>query len=83
MKLQPIVFAITCALALCACDSKQEEARKKALENRADALEDQAKATKKAADADADATKKSALGPGALQAWLFSSEWTQPRLGPE
>ena len=59
MKLLPLL-TLTAALSLTACDSKQEEAREKALENRADSLEDQAKATKKSADANADATKRAA-----------------------
>ena len=53
-------LALTSALALGACDSKQEQARENALENRADRLEDQAKMTKKAGEADADATKRAA-----------------------
>ncbi len=44
-------------LALTACDSKEEQARKDALENRADSLEDQAKAAKKNAERAADATE--------------------------
>ena len=59
MKLLPLL-TLTAALSLTACDSKQEEAREKSLENRADNLEDQAKATKKGADANADATKRAA-----------------------
>lgn len=59
MKL-PSIITITAALMLAACDSKQEQAREKALESRADSLEEQAKAAKKIADADADATKRAA-----------------------
>lgn len=59
MKLLSLL-SLTAALAFTACDSKQEQAREKGLENRADRLEDQAKATKKDADADADAIKKDA-----------------------
>lgn len=46
------------ALCLTACDSKQEELRKAELENRADKLEDASKATKKAAEGDAEVVKK-------------------------
>jgi hypothetical protein len=45
-------------LTFAACDSKQEELRKAELENRADKLEEAAKATKKAADGDATVVKK-------------------------
>jgi hypothetical protein len=45
-------------LSLAACDSKQEQLRKAELENRADKLEEAAKATKKAADGDAAVMKK-------------------------
>jgi uncharacterized membrane protein YqiK len=41
-----------------ACDSKQEEVRKAQLENRADKLEEAAKATKKGAEGDAEVVKK-------------------------
>ncbi len=50
---------IAAAFALTACDSKEEQARKASLENRADNLEDQAKATKKASEQAADATEDS------------------------
>ena len=46
------------ALTLTACDSKQEQLRKAELENRADKLEEAAKATKKAAEGDAEVVKK-------------------------
>lgn len=59
MKLIPIL-TLTATFAFSACDSKQEQAREKTLENRADNLEDAAKATKKNADDQADVTKKSA-----------------------
>lgn len=59
MKL-PSFLILSVTLSLSACDSKQEEAREKGLENRADSLEDQAKITKKAAEADADAAKRAA-----------------------
>lgn len=59
MKLTPIL-TLSAAFALAACDSKQEQAREKVLENQADGLEDAAKATKKNADAQADAAKKTA-----------------------
>lgn len=58
MKNIPSLLLIT-AFAFTACDSKQEQARKADLENRADSLEDQAKATKKAAERAADATEDS------------------------
>lgn len=54
------ILTLAAALSLAACDSKQEQTREKALENRADSLEDAAKATKKNADAQVDATKKAA-----------------------
>lgn len=56
MNYIPSLVIIT-ALAFTACDSKEERARKAALENKADSLEDQAKATKKQADRAADATE--------------------------
>ena len=46
------------ALTLTACDSKQEQLRKAELENRADKLEEAAKANKKAAEGDAEVVKK-------------------------
>ena len=58
MKSIPFI-ALTAALALTACDSKEEKARKAALENRADSMEDAAKDTKKAAERSADATEDS------------------------
>lgn len=57
MKTIPSLI-IVIALAFTACDSKQEQARKADLENRADSLEDQAKATKKAAEREADAVEE-------------------------
>ncbi len=59
MKIIPIL-TLTAALSLAACDSKQEQAREKALENRADNLEGAAKATEKNVDAQADVAKKAA-----------------------
>ena len=56
----PTILAILAVSFLAACDSKQEQAREKALESRADSLESQAKATKEAADAQAKATKDAA-----------------------
>jgi len=53
-------LSLTAALAFIACDSKQNEAREKGLENHADRLEDQVKTTKKIAADDADAIKKDA-----------------------
>ena len=58
MKTIPSLILIT-ALALTACDSKEEKARKAALENRADSLEDAAKAAKKSSERAADATEDS------------------------
>ena len=46
------------ALTFAACDSKQEQARKAELENRADKLEEAAKATEKAAEGDAKVVEK-------------------------
>lgn len=51
------LIALT-ALTLTACDSKKEELRKAELENHADKLEQAAKATKKAAEGDAEVVKK-------------------------
>ena len=53
-----ITLVSVSALCLTACDSKQEELRKAELENRADKLEDAAKATKKDAEGDAEVVKK-------------------------
>ena len=58
MKSIPSLIIIT-ALALTACDSNEEKARKAALENRADSMEDQAKVVKKNAERVADATEDS------------------------
>lgn len=57
MKIIPL-FIVTTAIALTSCDSKQEDARKDALENRADSLEEQAKATRNAAERKADVTEE-------------------------
>jgi hypothetical protein len=59
MKLLP-TLTLLAAFTFAACDSKQEQAREKALERRADNLEDAAKATEKNVDAQADAAKKAA-----------------------
>ena len=58
MKTVPSLILLA-ALALTACDSKDEKARKAALENRADTMEDAAKDTKKSAERVADATEDS------------------------
>ena len=58
MKSIPSLIIIT-AFTLSACDSGDEKARKAALENRADSMEDAAKATKKNAERAADATEDS------------------------
>jgi hypothetical protein len=65
----PISF-VTLTLAFAACDSKQEQARKAALEARSDKLEEAAKATKKGAEADAEVVKKE----GAAQAEALKNE---------
>lgn len=57
MKLLPL-FTLTAALACTGCDSKQEQAREKAVEQRADHMEDQAKAIKDSADKSAEAQKR-------------------------
>jgi hypothetical protein len=46
------------AFTLTSCDSKQEDARKAELENRADKMEDAAKSSEKAAEGDAAVVKK-------------------------
>lgn len=60
MKLiQPIISVLSLA-ALCtltACDSRQEQAREKALESKADALEEKADATRKGTERVADAVE--------------------------
>ena len=53
----PTIVCLT-SLLFTACDSKQEEARKADLENRADKMEEAATATKKAAAGDAQVVKK-------------------------
>lgn len=71
MKTPLTSITLLIALALTACDSKEERARKEALEHKADSLEEHAKATqaegaadaaaaKRAAEADAEALKKEA-----------------------
>ena len=59
MKMIPILTAIAALAIFAGCDSKNESARKDALENKADSLEDQAKATRKSAERTADATESS------------------------
>jgi len=63
------------ALTLTACDSKQEEARKAQLENRADKLEEAATTTKNAAEGDAEVAKKQ----GAAQAEALKDEAARVR----
>ena len=63
------------ALMLAACDSKQEQLRKTELENRADKLEEAAKATKKAAEGDAQVVKKQ----GEAQAQALKNEAEKTR----
>ena len=55
----PLIFAVLIASSiLTACDSAEESARKKALESKADQLENQADATRKMGNAAADSQKK-------------------------
>lgn len=56
--MKTIILVSLTTLCFTACDSKQEELRKAQLENRADKLEEAAKATKKAAEGDAEVVKK-------------------------
>ena len=56
--MKTIIIISVAALTLTACDSKQEQARKEQLENRANKLEEAADATKKAAAGDAEVLKK-------------------------
>lgn len=58
MKTIPSLIVIA-VLSLTACDSKEEKARKAALEKRADSIEDAAKDTKKSSERAADATEDS------------------------
>ena len=58
MKTSFILASAVAALSLTACDSAQEDARKKALESKADQLENQADATRKVGDAAANAQEK-------------------------
>lgn len=57
MKIPPYLLLTITALALTACDSKEEKLRKEALENKADALEDAAAKAKKDAERNAKAEK--------------------------
>lgn len=58
MKTSLILATAVAALSLTACDSAQEDARKKALEAQADQLEKQADATRKVGDAAANTQEK-------------------------
>jgi hypothetical protein len=61
MKTTTALFlAAGLALSLASCKSDEEQAREAALENKADALESQAKATEKAGEAQSDALKNEA-----------------------
>ncbi|MEO7318907.1 MAG: hypothetical protein ABIZ56_07970 [Chthoniobacteraceae bacterium] len=56
--MKTLILVSFSALTFAACDSKQEEARKAQLENRADKMEEAAKAVKKGAEGDAEVVKK-------------------------
>lgn len=58
MKTPLILATVIAAFALTACDSSQEEARKKALEAQADQIEKQADATRKLGEAAAETRQK-------------------------
>jgi hypothetical protein len=58
MKPIHIILSGLGLLALSACDSKEEQRREKALERKADALEDAAEATREKGDKVSDAIKK-------------------------
>jgi hypothetical protein len=58
MKMLTLVSLTVFSLALVACDSKEEKARKAELDAKATKLDAAADATKKGADADAEAAKK-------------------------
>ena len=70
-----LILVSFAALTFAACDSKQEEARKAQLENRADKLEEAAKATKKGAQGDAEVVKKQ----GEAQAEVLKNEAAKVR----
>ena len=55
-----MTFVSLTALALAACDSKQEQARKAELDARAEKLEDAAKSAQKEGKVDAEVAKKEA-----------------------
>ena len=55
------------ALAFAACDSKEENQRENALENKADRLENQADATRKAGERKADAIEDTKVGNDKLK----------------
>ena len=56
--MKTIYIVATIAVALTACDSKQEQLRKAELEARAEKLEDASKAAKKTSETDARIVKK-------------------------
>lgn len=60
--IKPVLTAATLALALTACDSKQEEHREKVLENKADMTEKKADMVRDAGEAKADRIES--LDPG-------------------
>jgi hypothetical protein len=68
--LKPVMVGLTLALALTACDSKQENKREQALENKADMKENKADAVRKQGEATADRVEKQ--DPG-----LINSDATQ------
>ncbi len=56
--LKPVMVGFTLALALTACDSKQENKREQALENKADMKENKADVVRKEGEAAADRIEK-------------------------
>lgn len=61
MKIIPTLLSVSFAALttmLVSCDSKQEQARERSLENKADSLEEQAKAVKKEGEQNADAIEE-------------------------
>jgi hypothetical protein len=58
MKLLLTILTSSIAIALAACDTKEEKIRKQELENKADQLDNQAKAAKEKADREAEAIRK-------------------------
>jgi hypothetical protein len=61
--LLPLLSAATTLFMLSACDSKEEQRREKALERKADTLEDQAKTVRERGEKTADAIEDSDPGP--------------------